>query len=1381
MKRSWIALTFICIFSFQVLRAEDPELWNRAQDAYRSGNNEAGHLLLKKLLDSNPGDKQIASRCLQKILAVAGRTNNKSPWVQFATRRLCALKRIGALGASSRIGREAFEAQVDIDITEGRLLKVREEMDRLVGENPNDVHYKIIRAQAHRRLDTPQTRDLYSELQEEMDLDHPDPVTRDLWFRLRSELEVDLNKLPAPLINIGKMSPLLYLEPDDPEGNWRTALDRSPMDVPEHFDRLAGHALIEDQIILWKDFSGLVDPAQVLDLHLKLKPSRELEPLRKVQEEQFSIEVVPEAPTEEQVLMYNRRYPWAVSAQKLLLKLASDSLWQGRTQSALRSFDQILEHTHNPELLNSALLGRLAALAQFETQEELQAEFGKLDPQKKFSWLSQPVTTSELLEKLLPTAKVIEKEEISQLDQAQFKVVRIPPVSPWPTNTAGASYSVDLQVIEEALLISSRNLLVCFDKDKTDQARWTQVQRNLAQDGNPKSFLPGTYKPSSDGIDIFTRWGLTSAPQMLAAFNLQSGQPRWSSQEAQRSRLQNQWRFQIPLADPVLSDGLLYFLRLSSRGNIQNGRDRRLSLVCLDPSTSTELWDTEIAQAGRSSDFVSNLERTQVQYALYGNRVTVHRGAIYANSNCGIISKSDARDGRVDWIHYYRRNHAVGGVGFGSSPIIFKDKVICVPRDAGRIFALDQSSGRLLWDNPFSPAHDVLGQTEGILIVLGRQELLGVDLDSGKTLWQKILKRRHIGRAQMIGDSIYVGNDLELLRVDGSNGQVLESKTWDLKGERPMAFQVHEGSIFVVTDQPAEDSRQPLNEAIHIVHDPDPKPFTPPFQRTWTLSRPGARLTLPDSSSPLKGKGYLLSEGVLECIDVSAQGAVKWRRFVEARDPGLHLVDDKLLIVDHAGGLGRSLGNVVALDGQTGHIQWDTPIQLQVQQTMQSGDQQIFHDGKSKVIALDLKTGSHLWSLPVGADQLRVKADGDKLHLLNVSFQRSSSHLILDSKTGSVVDEHEMKVYDEPGATLVDGKKLTNGYYEVQFAPKEARYVRLVGLSEINGRGWMSIAELHVRGEDGERISRDTWSVIKTSSTETQARYDTRPETVFDGDPDLWWHTQWIGGIPEHPHEIQLDLGKSQKIQALQYLPAVIINNNGMIRDYELYVSNDLQNWGPPVAKGVMVNRIQIRQPVFGDSAVVFEARNYKKKVDELYRYDLDGKVAFPVAENARLMQVQGDYLLTRVNPGQGHEILTVFRLDDEAYRFEVGPVGSYNHPQIDGDILVFSHPQFAVVDLKQRKFLVNPSEDRNHPRNRSGTIVKVSEKKLMKLVHQGREGQLALMVDLETGGFQESMFKEQIEPFKDPRRNPNRLFATSDVFLYYDGSLLSAWTGTRQ
>ena len=75
------------------------------------------------------------------------------------------------------------------------------------------------------------------------------------------------------------------------------------------------------------------------------------------------------------------------------------------------------------------------------------------------------------------------------------------------------------------------------------------------------------------------------------------------------------------------------------------------------------------------------------------------------------------------------------------------------------------------------------------------------------------------------------------------------------------------------------------------------------------------------------------------------------------------------------------------------------------------------------------------------------------------------------------------------------------------------------------------------------------------------------PSHLIDGDPSTYWHTQWRGGAPRHPHEIVIDFGKILNLAAVTYLPRQEIGN-GRIGRYELYLSRDGKNWGRPARKG---------------------------------------------------------------------------------------------------------------------------------------------------------------------------------------------------------------------
>jgi len=94
-----------------------------------------------------------------------------------------------------------------------------------------------------------------------------------------------------------------------------------------------------------------------------------------------------------------------------------------------------------------------------------------------------------------------------------------------------------------------------------------------------------------------------------------------------------------------------------------------------------------------------------------------------------------------------------------------------------------------------------------------------------------------------------------------------------------------------------------------------------------------------------------------------------------------------------------------------------------------------------------------------------------------------------------------------------------------------------------------------------------TLTVVKVDSEET-AGEDGKGANAVDGNPSTFWHTQWQDANPEHPHEIIIELHPPCTIKGFTYLPRQDDSENGMIKDYEFYVSNDGQDFGQPVNKG---------------------------------------------------------------------------------------------------------------------------------------------------------------------------------------------------------------------
>lgn len=93
-------------------------------------------------------------------------------------------------------------------------------------------------------------------------------------------------------------------------------------------------------------------------------------------------------------------------------------------------------------------------------------------------------------------------------------------------------------------------------------------------------------------------------------------------------------------------------------------------------------------------------------------------------------------------------------------------------------------------------------------------------------------------------------------------------------------------------------------------------------------------------------------------------------------------------------------------------------------------------------------------------------------------------------------------------------------------------------------------------------------------------------EYAVDGDPDTFWHTMYSVTVAGYPHWIDLDTHDVQNITGITYLPRQD-GPNGDFKDYEVYVSEDGETWGEPVAKGTFAKdknkkKVMFATPVKG-------------------------------------------------------------------------------------------------------------------------------------------------------------------------------------------------------
>lgn len=129
-----------------------------------------------------------------------------------------------------------------------------------------------------------------------------------------------------------------------------------------------------------------------------------------------------------------------------------------------------------------------------------------------------------------------------------------------------------------------------------------------------------------------------------------------------------------------------------------------------------------------------------------------------------------------------------------------------------------------------------------------------------------------------------------------------------------------------------------------------------------------------------------------------------------------------------------------------------------------------------------------------------------------------------------------------------------NGWQTRMFTtPAMGRYICLEALSSIDGKERAAIAELYVLDGNGNRLSREPWTV-KYADSEDILKTNRSADKIFDLQESTAWST--VKGAP-YPHSVVIDLGGVHTISGIQYLPRMESEVPGGIKDFNVYVSEE--------------------------------------------------------------------------------------------------------------------------------------------------------------------------------------------------------------------------------
>jgi beta-galactosidase len=185
--------------------------------------------------------------------------------------------------------------------------------------------------------------------------------------------------------------------------------------------------------------------------------------------------------------------------------------------------------------------------------------------------------------------------------------------------------------------------------------------------------------------------------------------------------------------------------------------------------------------------------------------------------------------------------------------------------------------------------------------------------------------------------------------------------------------------------------------------------------------------------------------------------------------------------------------------------------------------------GKNEIIVLDV----------VGPREAVVWGQAEP-ELNKLQLEKSSKH-------NNIGDKPDLNS-DTPVA--VGSFKGGNGWQTVSFsAPAKGRYLAIECRSTQKEGDRVAIAEIYLQGQDGKRLSRESWTTKYATSEEENGNH--MGDKVFDLQESTYWRTEKGSAAP---HLLYIDLGGEQTVTALEYLPRAEQGAPESVKDYRIYI-----------------------------------------------------------------------------------------------------------------------------------------------------------------------------------------------------------------------------------
>ena len=99
-------------------------------------------------------------------------------------------------------------------------------------------------------------------------------------------------------------------------------------------------------------------------------------------------------------------------------------------------------------------------------------------------------------------------------------------------------------------------------------------------------------------------------------------------------------------------------------------------------------------------------------------------------------------------------------------------------------------------------------------------------------------------------------------------------------------------------------------------------------------------------------------------------------------------------------------------------------------------------------------------------------------------------------------------------------------------------------------------------------INKATWKLVSVDSEHS----GNEATKAFDNSLSTFWHTEYWGSEPTCPHTLVVDMIKNYLVTHFTYTARTDGSQNGMVKEYEVYLSTDGKTWGSPVVSGEFKN-----------------------------------------------------------------------------------------------------------------------------------------------------------------------------------------------------------------